>query len=77
MPHFPYASATQVKRDPIFKVIWIEVMPWLSSYFIAHRKLLFSRIPYRLSPHKPGPRLIPHYFTKILEYDDAILEQES
>ena len=75
MPHFPYASATRAKEDPILKVICIEIMPFLSSYFTAHnRKVLFSPIPYRLFPHKPGPRLIPHYFTKILEYGDPILE---
>ena len=33
-------------------------------------------ITYRLFPYKPGPRLMPHYFTKILEYGNAILEQE-
>ena len=33
-------------------------------------------IPYRLFPYKPRPRLMPHYFTKILEYGNAILEQE-
>ena len=32
-------------------------------------------ITYRLFPYKPGPRLMPRYFTKILEYGNAILEQ--
>ena len=34
-------------------------------------------IAYRLFPYKPGPRLIPHCFTKNIEYGDPILEQES